>query len=66
MKKVTIIGMQTPECAAIVEEGLCRIDTVEDVHVSLDRQCAEVIGAVTDDQIINAVRNMGFGVKEIE
>jgi copper chaperone CopZ len=66
MKRVKIEGMQCRNCAAMVEEALCHIDVVERVRVDLEEGYADVVGAISDDEIINAVTDAGYTVAAIE
>ncbi len=65
MKRVNIIGMSCRNCANSVEEVLSRLEAVEDVRVNLEDGYADIIGAVREDDIIEAVTKLGFTVASI-
>lgn len=66
MKKVNIEGMMCMHCVSHVEKALNGIENVESVKVSLEDNCAEVVGAVSDEDIKNAVIDAGYTVTSIE
>ena len=66
MKKVSIEGMMCQHCVSHVEKALNGIENVERVKVSLEDNCAEVVGAVSDEDIRNAVIDAGYTVTAIE
>ncbi len=66
MKKVSIEGMMCQHCVSHVEKALNGIENVESVRVSLEDNCAEVVGAVSDEDIRNAVIDAGYTVTAIE
>ncbi len=66
MKRINIEGMQCRNCSACVEEALCRMEAVEDVRVSLEEGYADVIGAISDEDLIDAITHLGYTVTSIE
>ncbi len=66
MKKVNIDGMKCRNCANMVEEVLCKLENTEDVRVNLEEGYAEIIGAVSDEDIIEKISDLGFTVVRIE
>lgn len=65
MKHITIEGMVCRNCAAMIEEVLCRIDEIEKVRVDVDDGYADVIGAVSDEKLIEVISDLGYKVVDI-
>lgn len=65
MKQVFIDGMKCRNCANMVEEILCKMENTEDVQVSLEEGWAKVIGAVSDEDITEAIEKLGYTVTDI-
>ena len=68
MKKViSIEGMRCGHCTSNVDKALRGIPGVSDVTVDLEGKCAaiEAADSVTDEQIKQAVDDLGFEVKAI-
>ncbi len=60
MKKYTVTGMSCAACQSRVEKAVCNIDGVKEVSVSLLTNSMQVEGDVTEETIINAVKNVGY------
>ena len=68
MKKViSIEGMRCGHCTSNVDKALRGIPGVSDVNVDLEGKCAviEAADTVTDEQIMQAIDDLGFEVKAI-
>lgn len=68
MKKViSIEGMRCGHCTSNVDKALRGISGVSDVNVDLEGKCAviEAADTVTDEQIMQAIDDLGFEVKAI-
>lgn len=65
MKEVYhVIGMACPHCRKRVEEGLAALPGVESVVVDLGAATATVEGNATRQDIENAIRSLGYDLKE--
>jgi copper chaperone CopZ len=49
----------------MIEEVLCRIDEIEKVRVDVDDGYADVIGAVSDEKLIEVISDLGYKVVDI-
>lgn len=65
MKKIEISGMHCMHCVAAVEKALKDLGLTK-VEVSLENNCALVEGQASDEQLKNAVEDLGFDVVGIE
>jgi copper chaperone len=65
MKHVIIEGMACRNCAAMIEEALCRIDEIEKVRVDVEDGYADVIGAVSDEKLTEVINDLGYKVVDI-
>ena len=61
MKQFTIIGMSCAACSARVESAVKKVDGVDKVAVNLLLGSMSVEGTASDDAIIKAVQNAGYG-----
>ena len=61
MKKYDISGMSCAACSARVEKAVSSLDGVEVCSVNLLTNSMEVEGSATDNEIISAVTNAGYG-----
>ena len=61
MKKYTISGMSCAACQSRVEKAVSKLDGVTSCSVSLLTNSMGVEGNVSDDTIIAAVQNAGYG-----
>lgn len=64
MKKIEISGMHCMHCVAAVEKALKDLGLTK-VKVSLGNNCALVEGQASDEQLKNAVEDLGFDVVKI-
>ena len=65
MKKIEISGMHCMHCVAAVEKALKDLGLIK-VEVSLENNCALVEDQASDEQLKNAVEDLGFDVVGIE
>ncbi len=61
MRKFDITGMSCAACSARVEKAVRGLDGIESCDVNLLTNSMSVSGSVTDEKIINAVINAGYG-----
>jgi copper chaperone CopZ len=66
MRKIIIEGLKCSSCAHLVEAVLCRLERTEDVRVDLDESYVELIGSVSDEEIIAKISELGYKVLKIE
>lgn len=62
MKKFNITGMSCTACSARVEKAVSAVNGVESCSVSLLTNSMGVEGTASDSDIIQAVRNAGYGI----
>lgn len=63
-KDYTIIGMNCPHCQATVTKSIAAVKGVSEVNVNLSTGIATVAGEHDTDELIAAVRNAGFDVRQ--
>ncbi|MBO7127882.1 heavy metal translocating P-type ATPase [bacterium] len=63
MKQYTVIGMSCAACQARVEKAVAKVEGVESVSVSLLTNSMGVEGSVSDEAVIKAVQEAGYGAK---
>lgn len=61
MKEFDITGMSCAACSARIENAVSKVDGVENVCVNLLTNSMSVDGNISDDVIIDAVTNVGYG-----
>ena len=61
MKKFQVTGMSCAACSSRVEKAVGELDGVTSCAVSLLTNSMSVEGSATDDEIIKAVENAGYG-----
>ena len=61
MRKFDISGMSCAACSARVERACSSLRGVESCSVNLLTASMMIEGVATDDEIINAVRQAGYG-----
>ena len=61
MRKFDVTGMSCAACQARVENAVSKLDGVNSCAVSLLTNSMGVEGTATDEEIIEAVRNAGYG-----
>lgn len=61
MKEFDIKGMSCAACSARIENAVSKVDGVENVSVNLLTNSMTVDGNISDDVIIDAVTNVGYG-----
>ena len=61
MRKFQVTGMSCAACSTRVEKAVCGLDGVSSCAVSLLTNSMSVEGTVTDDEIIKAVEDAGYG-----
>ena len=61
MKKFNVTGMSCAACSARVEKAVKVVEGVDSVSVNLLTNSMIVQGSATDDQIISAVVQAGYG-----
>jgi copper chaperone CopZ len=69
MKKITmkIDGMHCASCATNLTKSLTKLGAKDtNVNVIFGKAFTEIEDSVTDEQIKNAVKDVGFELKEIE
>ena len=66
MRKYNVSGMSCAACAARVERAVRSIDEVSSCAVNLLTSSMTVEGSATDEQIIRAVENAGYGASATE
>ena len=64
MKQYTVTGMSCAACSARVEKAVGKVPGVSSVSVSLLTNAMGVEGDATDAEIVAAVVNAGYGVKQ--
>ncbi len=67
-KIITVEGMHCMHCASSVEKAVAALEGVKDAKVNLDKKSctAKLSGDVSDQAIIEAVKEIGFEVTGIE
>ena len=67
-KNIKIEGMSCGHCSASVTKALKALGGVKDAQVNLrDKEAVvETDGSVTDENLVQAVKDAGFEVKEIK
>ena len=63
MKHYIVTGMSCAACQARVEKAVSKVSGVESVSVSLLTNSMGVEGSVSDEAVITAVENAGYGAK---
>lgn len=66
MKKFEVSGMSCAACVARVEKAVTKVNGVENVAVSLLTNSMSVEGQASDDEIIRAVEEAGYGACNLE
>ncbi len=66
MKQYTVTGMSCAACSARVEKAVAKVPGVSSVSVSLLTNTMGVEGDATDAEIVAAVVNAGYGVKQVD
>lgn len=66
MKQYTVTGMSCAACSARVEKAVGKVPGVTSVSVSLLTNTMGVEGDATDAEIVAAVVNAGYGVKQAD
>ena len=66
MKQYTVTGMSCAACSARVEKAVGKVPGVTSVSVSLLTNTMGVEGNATDAEIVAAVVNAGYGVKQAD
>ena len=66
MKQYTVTGMSCAACSARVEKAVGKVPGVTSVSVSLLTNTMGVEGNATDAEVIDAVVNAGYGVKQAD
>ena len=61
MRKFQVTGMSCAACSSRVEKAVSGLDGVTSCAVSLLTNSMSVEGTVSDDEIIKAVENAGYG-----
>lgn len=61
--RLVITGMSCAGCVARVEKALKAVPGVIDASVNLVSQQADVRGAVSSEQLVNAVASLGYGAR---
>ena len=61
MKQFDVTGMSCAACSARVEKAVCALDGVTSCSVSLLTNSMGVEGSASDEKIIEAVKNAGYG-----
>lgn len=61
MKEFDITGMSCAACSARIESAVSKVDGVDNVSVNLLTNSMSVDGNISDDVIIDAVTNVGYG-----
>ena len=61
MKQYTVTGMSCAACSARVEKAVSKVDGVTSCSVSLLTNSMGVEGSATDEQIVEAVEQAGYG-----
>lgn len=64
MKKYSVKGMSCAACQARVEKAVSSLDGVRECSVNLLTNSITVDGSVTDEEIISAVENAGYGIAD--
>lgn len=66
MKQYTVTGMSCAACQARVEKAVAKVEGVESVSVSLLTNSMGVEGSASDEAVIKAVVDAGYGAKPKE
>lgn len=61
MRWFSVTGMSCASCSSRVEKAVSKLENVEKCQVNLLTESMAVEGSATDDEIINAVKNAGYG-----
>ena len=61
--ELRIEGMHCAACVATVENALRKINGVEDVIINLTMGSARVVGSASENDLVTAVLNTGYGAK---
>ncbi|MGD8909727.1 MAG: copper ion binding protein, partial [Chromatiales bacterium] len=62
--RLAVTGMSCGHCVAAVEKAVCAVPGVESVNVSLERNCAEVVGGLPH-LAIEAIKEAGYDARPI-
>lgn len=63
MKKFSISGMSCAACSARVQKAVSKLDNIESCEVNLLTNTMVCEGTASDKEIIDAVKNAGYGAK---
>ena len=66
MKKFNVTGMSCAACSARVEKAVKNVEGVKSCSVSLLTNSMGVEGSASDDEIIKAVEEAGYGASSVE
>ena len=66
MKKFIVTGMSCAACSARVEKAVKNVEGVKSCSVSLLTNSMGVEGSASDDEIIKAVEEAGYGASSAE
>ena len=66
MKHYIVTGMSCAACQARVEKAVSKVEGVESVSVSLLTNSMGVEGSASDEAVIKAVQDAGYGAKPKE
>ena len=66
MRKYEVTGMSCAACQARVEKAVSKLEGIESCSVSLLTNSMGVEGSASDDDIINAVVEAGYGASVID
>ena len=64
MQQYSVTGMSCAACAARIEKAVSKIQGVKSCSVSLLTNSLAVEGAASSQEIIEAVKNAGYGASE--
>ena len=66
-KKILIEGMHCASCASNIERSLKKISGIKEVSISMmtNKAIVEFDKNISDEELINAVKRVGYKVKEI-
>lgn len=67
-KLIYVEGMHCMHCASTVEKAVKELDGIKEAKINLDKKLctAKLSGEVSDENIMEAIKNAGFNVTSIE
>jgi Cd2+/Zn2+-exporting ATPase len=64
--QLSVSGMDCANCAKTIERGVGKLPGVDAVHVSFPTERLEAHGSASVDEIVDKVRQLGFGIDQTD